>query len=71
MEYTVLCFQKFDVLEQLKTDNADISFERISLFEDMKTECDQRAIYERFLANTAPLDATNVVCMLYTNIHAS
>lgn len=48
-------------MEQIKNDNADISFERISLLEDMKSEWDQKSLYEGFCINTAPLDSTVTV----------
>lgn len=48
-------------MEQLKNDNADVSFERISLLEDMKSEWEQKSLYEGFYMSTAPLDSTKVV----------
>lgn len=46
------------MLEQNSSDNSNIVFERISLLEDMKTEWDQKSIYETLHMNVIPLEAT-------------
>lgn len=52
------------MLDQIVSDNSDVFFERISLLEDMKTEYDQKSIFEKLSMDVTPLGATSVVSNL-------
>lgn len=49
------------MLEETPSDNCNAVFERISLVQDMRLECDQRSMLQNLSTNAVLLEATSVV----------